>query len=192
MSEGHSKGGGIINVIGVVRDRMGAEAFAALVATLPAATQALINRRILAVEWIAIADMLPLTEKFFTDWCGGDEAKLIDQSRESCRRDFNTLYRFFLRVLSPAYVLQRTAQIFHTYTDMGDLAIVSRRQESGKEILHLRMENYYPSPLYAITTQAYIIEILTLAQAKDLVVERRNVVVENDRLSCDYDVAFLS
>ncbi len=192
MSGGHSKGGGVANTIAVMQELMGPARFQQLTDRLPPATQALIKRRVLAVEWIPIADLTPLTEGFFADWCGSDEAKLIEQSRQSCRRDFNTLYRFFLRVLSPAYVLERTAQIFHTYTDAGTLEITEHRKENGTETLRLRLQGYYPCALYAVTTGAYMFEILTLAQAKDVKVRHSNVVVAGGELSCNYEVTFQS
>src|SRR5690349_8031475 len=103
------KAASLINTIDLAREVLGEPRMGELVATLPEATQALLARRLLALEWVDANDWLPFQTALFERYFAGDETAFRAFARKVCERDFNTFYKIIIRlVISPDALLERT------------------------------------------------------------------------------------
>src|SRR2546430_2161542 len=118
-----------INPIDLAREVMGEERLDELVRTLPADTQALFARKLLAVEWVEAEHWLPFQQALLYEHFEGDEMPFRAFIRKVCERDFNTFYKIIIRVLlSPESLLERTSRLWETYSDSGALEVASREK----------------------------------------------------------------
>ncbi len=173
---GRFKGTPVQNAITVAKREIGPTLFARVVAATPAETRALLERTISPVEWIPIADWMPFYEALLNVAFAGDEQKLEAYARKLCANNFNTVYRFMLKLATPEYLANRVATVFHTFCDQGDVVVTARDLASTPRRIELELRDFAPFPLYAVILRGYIVELLALSGAKELAVielERR-------------------
>jgi hypothetical protein len=147
---------------------MGEERLRELVATLPAATQALFARRLLAVEWVEADDWLPFQQAMLAEHFGGDEMAFRAFIRRVCQRDFNTFYKIIIRmILSPESLLERTAKLWSTYSDSGSLEVVSREKLSVGHRVMLRLSAFKSEhEVFGILLHAFVEQLLQMSGAR--------------------------
>jgi hypothetical protein len=186
---GNNKAANCLNTMAVTRAAMGEAAFAKLAEALPQACRDMLQKRWLTIEWVPLAQWIVFLEAV-CDAHDRDEARMFALARQWADADFNGVYKFFLRFGSPGFILGRTAKVWSTYYDTGELKIVGDEQKGGARTLHMRLENFAPWPLFAYNLHAFIVHVLTLSGAKDLHVERGTPVIEHALLRCDYTVSY--
>jgi uncharacterized protein (TIGR02265 family) len=169
------KASGVIHNIEIARETLGPARMAELAATLPEATRAILARRLLPVEWIPIDDWMPFQQMLLERHFGGDEEQFRKLVRKICERDFNTFYKVLIKlVMSPDALIQRAAKLWSTYNDAGELRVVKKEVRDGRIEVRLRVERMPTRyPVYGAGIQAYVEQLLEMAGARELRVERQ-------------------
>jgi uncharacterized protein (TIGR02265 family) len=116
MAEPEAKAGGMISMQRTLREMVGEPAYRALVDALPADTREIVRTPPLAMSWIPNHHFDRVIERALVGPFGGDLARVTELAKRSILGDLNTVYRVFIRLMSPEFVLKRAAKIYGQYT----------------------------------------------------------------------------
>lgn len=187
------KAASLINNIALARELLGAEALDALVATLPDETRGLFSRPLLAVEWIPVDDWLPFQTALLERSFNNDEPAFRQMVRLVCERDFSTFYKVILKLLSPAYVVERTAKLWSTYNDSGELKITRQEKRGERTHITLRLQGYETKyRVFGIVLHGFIEQVMKMAGARELHVQRIFNMVGSGGFDCEFQVSWQS
>jgi hypothetical protein len=89
--------------------------FADLVTALPAPTAALVDRPPAPDEWLSYSHPFALVHLAHERLFHGDERITSNVSRRIVGQDLRGLYRVFVRLTSPEFVIDRAARLWPTY-----------------------------------------------------------------------------
>jgi hypothetical protein len=148
VGEPRSKANNFNTCVATLLRLVGDERFARVVDKLGPETQAMVRKPPLATTWIATRNLAALIETAGRELFGGDETKIVDWARQTVGTDLRTVYRFFIRFMSPSFVIERAARVWSTYTqDNGTMraAIVAERT---CEVYYEGLAAEVVSPLY--------------------------------------------
>jgi uncharacterized protein (TIGR02265 family) len=110
-----AKGSGFNSVTTVLRDMLGAAGFAAMTQKLQPATETLIKTPPLPVQWIPCDCYGDLITTALAHSFGGDQEQIVEMGRRAFRHDLSTMYRMFIKLLTPRHVIERAARLWLTY-----------------------------------------------------------------------------
>jgi hypothetical protein len=168
------KAASIVNNIALLRERLSAEKFAQLEAALPENSRKLLARNILAVEWIEGAVWFPFQETVRKQL--GD-ASFRALMHEVCERDFNGIYKFFMRnFVSPSLVVSRATKVLETYARGSELRVEDKGTAQSVRHLVVHMRSNETHPMWPVLVEAFMEKLLLLAGASELSVAHENVV----------------
>jgi hypothetical protein len=184
------RGTNVTNGIAVLVEKLGAERLRQVLAHLPESARTLPNRRILAIEWVPLEDWYAVLAAALEELYHGDEAQILQLSREMCARDFHTVYRFFLRLAPKSLLLNRAGKIWRTYHTVGELSATEEAQDGVHHRVRYVLRDYEPLPLMAITLQGYIEQVLSMMGAKALVTRVARCEVIAGRLLAEITADF--
>lgn len=183
----HIRGASLIHTLGILREVLGASRFQTIVESCPARTQQLIRRTVVALEWIPLELWSPFLQAIFEHTCHKDELQFRRLLRAVYKRDFTTLYRAHLQTTTPQAILQKAAELWASYFDTGTLTLAPSETIGQSPIVQLRgMETSFP--LYFVTMQAYLEQLMIMAGAPRCTIARAREQLTDGRLSCDYIV----
>ena len=167
----HINGASLIHTLSILREVLGAGRFQAIVESCPPRTQQLIRRTLVALEWIPLELWSPFLQAIFERTCHKDELQFRRLLRAVYKRDFTTLYRAHLQTATPQAILQKTAELWASYFDTGTLTLLPGDAAGAPPTVQLRdMET--SSPLYFVTLQAYLEQLMIIAVAPRCTIER--------------------
>jgi hypothetical protein len=109
------KGTGFASATAALREVAGEISFARMVATLPPATQALVYKPPLPMTWVEAIRFAELLQAAGRELLGGDERRAQAAARLAMGNDLRGVYKIFIRLLSPTYVISRGAKMWETY-----------------------------------------------------------------------------
>jgi hypothetical protein len=115
VAEPEGKGSGFNRAVQTLRRMVPPEAFERMAATLPEDTVALIRRPPLSLAWIPTRHFTTMLRAAEAQLFGGDEQQLADWGRQAVLGDLRTIYKMFVRFLSPQWVIERGARLWETY-----------------------------------------------------------------------------
>lgn len=187
---GTVKGASVGGVVAQLKQELGEGGFAELLAKMPARAAELGKRRILAVEWIPLDEWLPFNEAIFSHVCKRDTDAYIRFVRRGCERDFNLFYRMLLRIGSPAFIVEKGAQVFNKYhQDAGTYEVVERFSKEGRDHIVSRVTGFPPWEPERYVIRAFLEQLVEMSGAKEVrVVERRCEVT--DKLSLELETSW--
>src|SRR3954454_14613668 len=87
-----------------------------VIAPLSAQAAELVRRPPLPVAWIGITNFPELVASVRGHAFGRDEAKYVEWGRQAILIDLRTIYKVFIRFLSPQFVIERGTKLWQTYT----------------------------------------------------------------------------
>ncbi len=180
----------VVNGIALLKEKLGAERFAAMVQRLEPAPAALLRRRILAVEWLPMADWVSIFEAAAEDLHKNDPEQTLALLHELCALDFNTVYRFFLRLAPKAMLLSRAGKIWKTYHTVGTLSALEEKQVGKHHRLRYTLTDYEPIPIVALALQAYVGQIITMMGARSAATRVERCDVVDNRLAVEVVAEF--
>jgi hypothetical protein len=171
---GRLKAASIINTIELARGLVGEPRFGEMISTLPPATQALLGRRILPVEWIEADHWLPFQQAMLYEHFEGDEMPFREFIRKVCERDFNTFYKLIIRmIMSPDGLLERTAKLWSTYSDSGRLEVAGREKLEVGQRVTLKLSGFQSEySVFGILLHAFVEQLLQMSGARAVEVRR--------------------
>jgi hypothetical protein len=111
-----AKGAGFNSAVAVLRDGLlSTDEFATVVRKLPPATAEAIKTPPMPMEWIPVARYGDLVSHALAHAFRGDETKVVEMGRRALLYDLKTLYRVFIKLLSPGFVIDRAGRLWLTY-----------------------------------------------------------------------------
>jgi hypothetical protein len=167
VGEPQSKANNFNSCVATLRRLVGEERFVKVVAALEPETQAIVHHPPLATAWVATRHFAAVIETAGCDAFDGDEARVVDWARQSVGRDLRTVYKLFIRFLSPSYVIERAARVWSTYTrDNGTMraAVVGERT---CEVYYEGLAATVVSPLYWAWQRGTILAAADASGVKD-------------------------
>jgi hypothetical protein len=136
MPESESKASGFNSSVRALKE-LYPQKFEAFVAALPPETAALLRTPPLSMSWISSRHFVALLVTALHVLFGGDPEKATEVARRAIANDLGTVYRIFIRLASPAFVLERAGKIYATYTrNNGRLRVI----RSGKGFAEMTFE----------------------------------------------------
>ena len=115
MGEPESKGSGFASAVAILRRMVPAESLERVIASLSPETAELVRRPPLAVAWIGAFHFPELARAVRANAFGGDERKFEEWGRQAILIDLRTIYKMFIRFLSPQFVIERGAKLWAQY-----------------------------------------------------------------------------
>jgi hypothetical protein len=116
MAEAESKAQGFLSVLNVLKQSLTAQEHERVMRALPPATRELCERPPLPVAWMPTQHFAELIAVLLRTVYGGDQEKLVDLGSKALLADLKGIYKLFIKVLSPQYVIERGAKLYLTYT----------------------------------------------------------------------------
>lgn len=116
MGQPASKGSGFASAVATLRKLVSPETMERVIAPLSAETAEFVRRPPLPVAWIDVSHFPELLVSVRAHAFGSDEAKYEDWGRQAMLSDLRTIYKVFIRFLSPQFVIDRGTKLWQTYT----------------------------------------------------------------------------
>ena len=116
MGGPESKGSGFTSAVTVLRKMLPVEALEHVLGALSPETEELVRHPPLPVAWIGMHHFPELVRAVKAHGFGGDERKFEEWGRQAILVDLRTIYKMFIRFLSPQFVIERGAKLWQTYT----------------------------------------------------------------------------
>jgi hypothetical protein len=140
-----AKGAGFNSVVAVLRDGMlGPDDFATLVRRLPPETATAIKTPPLSVQWIPCERYGELVSTALVHAFDGDEEQLVEMGRRAFLHDLKTVYRVFIKLLSPGFVIDRASRLWLTYNRDNGLLTAKRVGDRCCEVSYEKIVAVYP------------------------------------------------
>jgi uncharacterized protein (TIGR02265 family) len=139
-----AKGAGFKTVTAVLREMLGPEQFSAVVARLSSPTAALIKVPPLPVQWIPCERYAELVSTALQHGFGGDEERVAEMGRRAIGHDLNTIYRLFIKLMSPPWVIARASSLWLTYNRNNGALRARQISEKQCEVVYERVQVVYP------------------------------------------------
>ena len=143
MSEALSKAAGFNTTAKALRRMLGNERFEQLTQTLPADTQALLRRPPPAMQWLPLGHFLALIHG--AEACLGGVSHVEELARKAISEDLNTVYRVFIRLATPQYVLTRAANLFSTYNQNNGELVIRQTSVTSVEVAYIGQASDSPA-----------------------------------------------
>ncbi len=109
------KGSSVLESIRTIQSRRGADGYAKLLAKLDPATRDVFSGTIFASEWYPLDAFVRLIDAQLREWSGGDTKALVAQSAAISEKHLRGIYRIFIRLGSPAFVIDKIGAVHQTY-----------------------------------------------------------------------------
>ncbi|MDX2012228.1 MAG: hypothetical protein SFW67_18680 [Myxococcaceae bacterium] len=164
-----TKGVNCANTLRLIREQF--PTFERSLAGLPPESRLLLSRPIVAFDQVPLAAWIPVVE-WAIDAVERDEAAVTAMARRWCDADFTGVYRFFVRLGSPTFLLGRAAQVWRTYYDVGALTVSRGPDEGARQGATLSLTDFVPWPAFGSLFQGFIEQIVVLTGGHDVQVHR--------------------
>lgn len=109
------KGRVLIDAVAVARELRGQTAVDALVATLDAEAQEVLRGTLLANDWCPLDVLTSFMAASVRMHNGGDESVIVARSERVVEQQLGGIYRIFIRLGSPEFIVKRLGAIHQTY-----------------------------------------------------------------------------
>lgn len=109
------KGSAVLDTVRAFRKRSGDDGYDRILGTLDEATQAVFRGAILPTTWYPLDAFVRLLEADLRETAGGDEFELVARSEWLVEKQLRGVYRLFVKLGSPEFVLKRISIVHMTY-----------------------------------------------------------------------------
>jgi hypothetical protein len=116
MGEPETKGSGFLAIVNTLRVMLPEEAFERVVRALPADTAELVRKPPLPVAWVHSRHFFDVVGAAARVAFGGDEERLLEVGRRAMQGDLKTVYKMFIKLFSPGFVIERGTRLWQTYS----------------------------------------------------------------------------
>jgi hypothetical protein len=174
VPEPNSKGINFVSVRSYILERYGGDAWARILAALDANDRATMES-VVAVGWYPTALLLHLIDV---------AESLLDESKRTFRKSMarrnaetqlRVIHRAFLRLASPAYVLEKAGDYWGRFHDQG-----TWRVERGDGWTRATLEGFVAQEGFCTQLTAYIERLFELVGARDVHFEHRHCRARGD------------
>jgi hypothetical protein len=159
------KGTAIQSSLRFVRERFGAAAVDAILRALPAERCGVLSGAILVSAWYPLEVLLAYMKEAERQLGARDPELLYDMGQASCDHGVTGVYKVFFKVGSPEFVTSRSARVFSSYYDTGELRLLeSRDGYSAVEVVGIEPS----APELCLRLHGWLHRTLELAGARNV------------------------
>jgi hypothetical protein len=160
------KGAAVLDAVRAMRKGHGDEGFARIVATLDPEARTIFEGAILPTSWYPLDAFVRLLDAELRQGAGGDERALVERAERIVEKQLRGIYRLFVKLGSPEFVLKRIAIVHMTYYNGVNLETTSLTP--GRAVL--RYTGYEPAHrLIGNVNIGFFKKALEMSGAKDVV-----------------------
>ena len=109
------KGVGLTNTINFVKHKFGEEGLNKILSLVSEETRQIYNSVILANQWYSLDMAIEFWGVMIKEFSEGDESIMIEYGKFVAERNLKGLYRIFVKIGSPEFIISRTAQLIQRY-----------------------------------------------------------------------------
>lgn len=171
MEEPEGKASGFNSAVATLRQLVTPEAFQRVVAALPPETVELIEHPPLSLAWISTAHFRALVDAAVAQLFDGDESRLVEWGRRAVAHDLRTIYKVFIRFLSPRFVIERGARLWDTYQRNFGHAEAEVDGDNGCIVRYDGLPLAYTSPAFWAYQRGALHGVMDATGMKNVVVE---------------------
>jgi hypothetical protein len=171
VGEPESKGSGFASAVAILRKSVQPELFERVVAALPAETAELVRRPPLPVAWIAVRHFPQLLVAVHAHAFGDDERKYEEWGRQALLADLRTIYKVFIRFLSPQFVIERGTKLWETYARNQGSVRSMAEGETSAVVTYESLPAELVSPLFWAYQRGALLGIMEATGMKQMAVE---------------------
>jgi uncharacterized protein (TIGR02265 family) len=139
-----AKASGFNSMVAAARDLLGPEAWDRVLRRLPPSTAALVQTPPLPVTWIPVAQYGEVVSTVLMHGFGGDEKRMIELGRRSFQADVKTIYRVFIKLMSPQHVIERGTKLWLTYNRNNGLLRTQVTGNRSCDVIYEGVVGVYP------------------------------------------------
>lgn len=134
------KGSAVRASLAYLESRLGKEGLKQILATLPEQDRRILDTAILQSNWYELSVLLRLMDASeLSVQSAGLHGLAWDMGRFSAEFGLKGIYRVFIRIADPHFIIRKSSEVFSTYYDSG--AMSAEKVDSHHAILRLRNFN---------------------------------------------------
>ncbi len=114
-------------------------------------------------NWYPIDGFIEVNEKIVQMFGGGNFKILYDMTKEGAKKNMKSIYRIFIKVATPEYVVKKAAAIYSQLYNFGEMKVV--KQNKGDFILEIQNINNFPILFERMS--GYIMGIVEMTSARN-------------------------
>lgn len=185
------KGAMLISTMALMREGLTTNQYKALLDACPSETQNLLQRTLVAFEWIPADIWSPFLEAIFDQIAKRNETSFGKIMRAVCKRDYTTTYRSHLNGVTPRALIAKAPQLWPLHFEGGSFSTREVASHDGVTQAQAEVRDFEAKSLiYASVIQALIEQLLTMTGAQKLLVTRVRDGRRDGMMVCDYLMTF--
>lgn len=159
------KGTAVLDSVRAIRKRSGEEEYGRIVATLDDEARRLVTGELLPTSWYPLDPFVRFLEADLRATAGGDESALVERTEGLIERQLRGIYKLFVRLGSPEFVLKRISIVHMTYYN--GVHVETTSLTPGRAVL--RYTGFEPShKLIGYAIIGFFRKALQISGAKDV------------------------
>jgi hypothetical protein len=185
------KGAMLISTLALMRELISPQQYQALLAACPTETQHLLQRTLVAFEWIPADVWSPFLDAIFDQVAKRDETRFSKIMRAVCKRDYTTTYRSHINGLNPRTLVGKAPQLWGLHFEGGSFVTREVASHDGVTQAQAEVRDFETrSLIYAPVIQAFLEQLLSMTGAQKLLVTRVRDSRREGVMVCDYLMTF--
>ncbi len=174
---GKLKGTGWKGALEYLDKTYGPEGMRKLLAALDEPDRQILSKPILPISWLDFSAYIRIILTADKVLGSGDHKLIEAASVYNAQKDLKGVYKLFLSVTSPRFVISNAQRLWRQYNDEGDLSVEWRGSKEG--VLYIR--NYPDIPLHHELDQLpYMIEALKMSGCKNVQARHVQCIARGD------------
>ncbi len=113
----HIKGTAVLDTLEAVKARGGKNELARIIAHLDEETKEIFQRPVSPSSWYSCDAFARFLEADIRETAGGNEEEMVKRAGAVIERQLSGIYKMFVRIGSPEFVIRRIAAVHSTYFD---------------------------------------------------------------------------
>lgn len=161
------KGTAVSGRLEYARRRGGDEAVEQVVAAIsdPGVRSELADGKALKSNWYPFTVLVDISLAIDRIYGQGDLGILEQVGGDVAEADLNSVYKFFMAMASPQYLMDKAASLWRNYYDSGEMVVIDRGE--NKAILELRKFES-PHRAHCLAVKGWMLRTLTLCGCKNV------------------------
>jgi hypothetical protein len=168
MGEPESKGSGFVSLVGTLKSVLPAETMDRLIAALPPETAERVRKPPLPVVWMPARQFFDVLEATARVAFAGDDEKMMDVGRRAIQGDMKTMYRMFIKLFSPGFVIERGTRLWDTYSRNFGRVHAKPIGDNACDVIYEDLPRDYMSPAYWAYQRGCVCGIIEVTGMKNV------------------------
>src|SRR3954468_11215451 len=148
MGEPETKGSGFLALVNSLRAMLPPDTFERVVRAVPEETAELVRKPPLPVAWVEGRHFFDLLTFAGRVGFGGDDDRLVDVGRRAMQSDLKTVYKMFIKLFSPGFVIERGTRLWQTYSRNSGTLRASAVGDKACDVFYEDLPKEFMTPAY--------------------------------------------